>query len=297
MQYINKINGAVFFVDILGIGALTQNQISLEDEDFKDWLDQYDLDYNNQNLSASILGKFRYLLNKLNDKLESVTIAQLSDCAFIWSENISEVVIAANNFMTEAVLSGILCRGGLSFGEIIETTQNYKLGRFIVGEAVTRAVKLEGIAKSSRILIDQEFPHEFWKQNKSLCEKLQPLFVPFVNPLDFITYDEFKWYLVPDLDETIADLRLINESCKIDLTKKRLRLASLVRLSPMYFWNTRSSQGLVQLKATINFMSESGLLEIKHSFGWTDVASKRSFKIIDNVKKLIETDKGYRKVK
>lgn len=43
MELINKIQGAVFFVDILGFGALTQKKINIKDKDFAIWLDQYSL--------------------------------------------------------------------------------------------------------------------------------------------------------------------------------------------------------------------------------------------------------------
>ncbi|WP_304343884.1 hypothetical protein [Chryseobacterium koreense] len=157
MELINKIQGAVFFVDILGFGELTQKKITLKNEDFSAWLDQYSLEYENQNLAASILAKFREILLKVDEKFEDVTTSQLSDCAFVWSKNIKEVIISANNIMSECISNGVLCRGGLSYGEIIETSQNHKLGRFILGDAVTNAVKLEGIAKGCRIMIHQEF--------------------------------------------------------------------------------------------------------------------------------------------
>lgn len=293
MEYLKKVNGAVFFVDILGMGALTQNQMNLQDIDYIDWLAQYGLEYNNQHLSASILGSFRAILNKKNQEFTNVTIAQLSDCAFFWSENISDVLIAANNFMTDAMNEGILCRGGISCGEIIETTQSYDLGRFIVGEAVTQAVKLEGLAKGARILIDQEVPHLLWNQDEQFSIRIQPMFQPFTNPLDYNTFDEYLWYLVPNLDKQIKDLRLANYQERLSLTKQRLKLAAQIRLSPKYNWNTRSKHGLIQLRASINFIAKNNLLEVKHEFDWSDVLSKRSFKTLENLENIIETDNGY----
>jgi len=293
MEYLKKINGAVFFVDILGIGALTQNQINLTEVDYIDWLDQYGLEHNNQHLSASLLGSFRAILNNINQEFNNITIAQLSDCAFIWSENIADVIIAANNFMTEALTQGILCRGGISYGEIIETTQGYDLGRFIVGEAVTKAVKLESLSKGARVLIDQEIPQELFNQDEEFSKKTQPMFQPFTNPLDFNTYDEFLWYMVPNLDKKIDDLRIANYPTRLSLTIERLKLAANIRVSPKFYWNSRSKHGLIQLKATVNFISQNNLLDVKHDFGWNDVVMKRSFNSLENLEKVIDNDKGY----
>ena len=293
MQYLNRITGAVFFIDILGIGALTQNKIDLKFEDFDLWLSPLGLEHDNQTLAASILGEFRRILNDVNQQFPNVTIAQLSDCAFVWSEDISDIVVASNNLMSECISNGILCRGGLSFGEIIETTQNYDLGRFIVGQAATNAVKLEGIAKGARILMDQGFPIEFWEQNKDLRSRMEPMFQPFINPLDFITYDEYKWYLVPFISDDIEDLSVADTNYRLSLTKRRLKLASAVRHNEKYNWNSRSVQGLIQLKATINFMSEGGLLGIGHNFQWIDVTKQRSNNTQSHVAELIDNDEDY----
>ena len=293
MKFINRIEGAVFFVDILGVSALTENKLKLDDNDFNDWLNQYGLEHNNQYLAASILGEFRKILNDLKNQFNNIKISQLSDCAFIWSENVTDVLIAANNLMSKAVVSGILCRGGLAYGEIIETTQNYDLGRFIVGSAVTRAAKLEGLAKGARIMMDQEFPNAFWEKDKTFDNRINEMFKPFINPLDFQTYDEFKWYLVPNLDSTVKDLSISDYDYRLSLTKQRLNLATKIRLSPKFYWNSKSPQGLVQLRATLSFMTENKLLDINHNFDWTEPSEKRSNEIVKNVECLITTDKDY----
>ena len=106
MEFIKRMTGAVFFVDILGFGALTQNQINLSPEDFSPWLDKYHQQHDNQVLAAAILAEFRKILIDL-DETYSVTISQLSDCAFIWSENIKDVILVANNIMSRCIDSGI----------------------------------------------------------------------------------------------------------------------------------------------------------------------------------------------
>jgi hypothetical protein len=294
MELISKYDGAVFFVDILGMTALTNSKMTLVAEDYSHWLDQHGKEYTDQYLAASILAEFRQILIGLNQTFESVTVSQLSDCAFVWSRNITDIVLFASKFMTTAINRGILCRGGLTYGEIIETNQNHELGRFIVGKAVTDAAKLEGVAKGARVLIDQDFPHSLWEQDKDFAERTIPLFAPFTNPLDYTDYDEFKWYLCPDLSSTVNNLSILSNAEKITLTKSRLKIANQVRCSPKFNWNSKSKEGLIQLKATINFISENSLLEISHNFAWNDAVAKRGNEIVESINRKIDSYKDYR---
>jgi len=297
MELISKNEGAVFFVDILGMTALTNNKIDLSKEDYSPWLDQYHLDYTNQFLAASILAQFRKILIELEKIFKNVTISQLSDCAFIWSDNIADIVLFASNFMTKAVRNGLLCRAGLTYGEIIETNQNHKFGRFIVGKAVTDAAKLEGIAKGARVLIDEDFPHHLWERDKDFAERTIPLFAPFVNPLDYSTYDEFKWYLCPDIDRNVKNLSMLEISEKIELTRQRLKIANIIRCSPKYNWNSKSKEGLIQVRASISFISENKLLDILHNFEWKDVVGKRDNATVDRVCNKIDSYQDYKVIK
>lgn len=287
MELIKKMTGAVFFVDILGFGALTQNQVKLSDNDFAPWLDKYNQPYDNQVLAAAILAEFREILTDI-DQTFSVTISQLSDCAFVWSENIKDVIIVANNIMTRCINSGILCRGGLSYGEIIETNQNHSLGRFILGKAVTEAVKLEGIAKGCRIMITEEFPFNLHEQDVEFSNIIFPLFETFVNPLDYITYDEFKWYCVPNMIENMAELSTLKIEEKNKLTFERLILASKMRGHPKFSWNSKS-QGLIHLKASITLLSASNdkPFNIKHNFDWSNIIDSRSLESVNKIKNLL----------
>ena len=288
MNLINKIEGAVFFVDILGIGFLTQNQIDLKKEDYEPWLKKYHLEYNAQHLAAALLSEFREVLNELKLEFPDVTFAQLSDCAFIWSENITAVVIIVNRLMNNCLSRGLLCRGGLTYGEIIETTKNLDLGKFIVGDAVSRAVKLEGIAKGARVLIDQEIPIKLWEYDQNFREKINPMFEPFTNPLDFMIYDEFRWYLVPMLSPDMENLDFISNEYRVRLTKDRLLLACNVMYSSRFSWNSKNTGGKIQLKATVNFLSANSLLKIYHNFEWTDIGQKRNDKYVESIKKTVE---------
>ncbi len=295
MQLLNKYQGTVFFVDILGIGALTKNQIKLESSDFDLWLNHHNLEHNNQYLAAALLAEFREILIELQNEFENVKFSQLSDCAFIWSESTTDVIIVAQNFMTRAIKRGILCRGGMSFGEIIETQKDHRIGRFIVGEAVTNAVKLESTSKGARVLIDENLPNQFWREHESFAQKLSPIFSEFTNPLDFNIYDEFKWYLIPHLGLEIGNLETLSKDEKLNYTKERLKLASEVRVSPKFNWNTKSKEGLVQMNATMNILTENNLLGLSHNFDWKNVVTeKRTANIVENLKLIIDAEENYK---
>ncbi len=294
MELISKNNGAVFFVDILGMSALTNSQINLIDEDYSPWLDQHHKEYTNQFLAASILAEFRNILMEFNQRYPNVTISQLSDCAFIWSENIKEIVLFASNFMSTSVRRGLLCRGGLTYGEIIETNQNHSLGRFIVGKAVTDAVRLEGIPKGVRVLIDQDFPSHLWEYDKNFAERTIPLFEPFINPLDYTTYDEFKWYLCPNLDDNVKNLSILSPEERVELTKERLKVANVIRCSPKFNWNSKSKEGLIQIRASINFVAANEILDVLHNFEWTSEVSKRNDATVISIRDQIDNYPDYK---
>lgn len=102
VELISKYDGAVFYVDILGMTALTNSKMTLTDEDYSHWLDQHGKEYTDQYLAASILAEFRQILIGLNASFQTVTVSHLSDCAFVWSKNITDVILFASNFMTTA---------------------------------------------------------------------------------------------------------------------------------------------------------------------------------------------------
>ena len=184
----------------------------------------------------------------------------------------------------------------MTYGEIIETAQNDDLGRFILGQAVTAAVNLESIAKGARVMIDQEFPPHLWKFDKKIAEKINPLFAPFTNPLDYTDYDEFKWYVFSELSSSMKNLDFSSKQERIAHTKTRLKIANQVRCSPKFNWNSKSKEGLVQIKATINFISENGILDILHNFSWNDVMPKKEDIIADTISRKIDSYEDYRLV-
>lgn len=154
----------------------------------------------NQIIAAWSISKFREILSIIGSKY-SVSISQMSDCAFIWSENVSDVILASSDFMWKATLTGLLCRAGLSYGEVlIPENDNNNYGTFILGEAVTRAVNLEKTGKGCRIFTDSDtigqIYNVFPKGNNHNWHKIyQASFSEIRNNLDYSIHDEFKWYL------------------------------------------------------------------------------------------------------
>lgn len=292
---LKSFNGAVLYIDLLGFGALTKGQIPLTKNDLLPWLKRKGHPTNHQFLAAEILVVFRKILIDLNIAIPYVKVSQLSDCAFVWSNDIKSVLTFSHKFMHRAIKKGVFIRGGLAFGEIIETEQNHNLGRLIVGNAVSNAVELEGLAKGSRILINQQLPTELYLQDKDFANVTYQMFQPFTNLLDYHVYDEFKWYLTDNL-ETIPDFGLSSLSIeeKIALTKKRLKLANLVQHSELFSWNATTNAGSVHLQATSNFLSENYLLNIFHCFEGKPISKKRNDRNVINMDKIVDEDSYFK---
>lgn len=311
MEFANKIEGAVFFVDLLGIGALTQDGLTLDECHYSEWLDQYKVKYSDQYLATALLSEFRNVLMGLSREYSNVKLAQLSDCAFIWSENITEVILFANNLMTQAIKKGLLCRAGLAYGEIIDTgeNENHKLGKFIVGSAVSRAVKLEGMSKGARVLIDEDFPSHFYEYDQNFSRTIKGMFASFKNNLDYTIYDEFKWYLIPNLTKNMINYSAISDLEKVSFVQKRLELAAHVRFSPKYNWNVSSKQGIIQVKATIDLLTaqDFSIFNIWHNFRWKadeietieklEDREERSYSKLERVKEKILEKEHYKSIK
>jgi hypothetical protein len=291
---LEKKNGAVFFVDILGFAALTQNKIELDKKDYAAWnIPRHLPKHDNQVLAATILVEFRDILFKYQASYPDVTIAQLSDCAFIWSENIRDVIIVACNLMRECVKKGILCRGGLSCGEIIETSQKNNLGRLILGEAVSNAARLEQSgAKGMRIMMNQEVPSSLYDYDEKIYNQMEVLFQSFENPLDYKVYDELKWYYVPTMNNDIPKLRNAERNYIIESTRERIKLAGYLRLHPRFSWNAKNEEGKNQLISSIRFIAanEKTIFNIHHWFDWNNLVDKRSDATFNKMKELVDNE-------
>jgi hypothetical protein len=230
--------GAVLFVDILGIGSLTTSKVELVDEnDFQSISWSSKLNVSNQTFCAALLSTFRRNLKKIHKK--GVKIAQLSDCAFLWSKDSDELLEVARQLFWSNAYAGVLTRAGMSFGQIVEPQAVAStIGQFVCGEAVTRAVEIERNGKGSRIFIDAFLPGQV------LPSFAPSAFTDLVNAADFRRVDEFCWFSLPDAD--LNGRKLSNAQIG-----KIADLSLTLQYSPMFRWNAASSAGQLQLAATI----------------------------------------------
>lgn len=244
------LNGAVLFVDMLGFGALTQGQIQIAKSDFTSHRFSGDYDDHAHIFSAKLLAKFRSRLTKI--KVKNLKIAQLSDCAFIWSEEVDLVVEAARKLMWLNIKGGLLCRAGLSYGEIIEPDLvDIKLGAFICGKAVTEAVKLESVGKGARVFVGNEF-------SKGLIKIPIHAFSNCIDHSDGRMINEFLWYCYPDVEsvEVNDNVYLERRPSSSGLAKVQA-LIKLLKESEKFMWNRKSTAGKKQLDNTIRVIKDS----------------------------------------
>lgn len=248
--------GAVFFIDLLGTGALTQKKVKLTAQDYEAWSLKSEANANEHLFCATLLVKFRTCLAEVHERHPAVKVAQLSDCAFIWSKDVTEVLETAQEMMWAFVRAGLFCRGGIAYGEIIEPEKVRKtLGQFVLGEAVSRAVGLEGAGKGCRVFSDDSLPsHIFGKSHKSGFDP--QTFDYLKNPLDGSVVDEFKWYIQGTPGK--ADVSDKEKVCGL------LELISLLRYSPLFSWNASTSAGRIQLACSIESISSATAAITKH---------------------------------
>lgn len=235
------------FVDMLGFSALTRGRLSLAEQEYQPWKVPADSNYPNQLLAAQILLAFRKVLLRTQRHYSVVKLAQLSDCAFLWSKNPSSLVQAGRYLMHEAVKTGLLCRGGLAYGDIHEPNKvNHSIGAFIVGDAVTRAASYETMGKGMRIFTDAETA-------QAILEK-QPheSFYGLKNPLTGDIVDEWQWY-TPELNFTPSAHKSRLKNAIIDLVSCH----TMLRFSPRFAWNAASSEGGRQLACSIESISQA----------------------------------------
>lgn len=230
-------DGAVLFVDILGISALTTSSTPIVlEQDFKALNPRSKKTGGNQLFCARLLSIFRK--NLLQCRTKGLKIAQLSDCAFLWAPNENLVVEAAKVLFKKNAETGIFARGGMTFGQIIEPERtNLRLGQFICGNAVTRAALLESSGKGSRIFIDREIG------GRQIQGTSPSAFEGLANPADYRMIDEFTWFSCPSHSETRSE----------GLERLKALIALRIRFQhfPAFRWNAASKPGLIQLGATI----------------------------------------------
>jgi hypothetical protein len=234
----NIYEGAVLFVDILGVGALTKSKTdTVTVDDFAAFGSRRTEDLRNQVFCAVLLSRFRRNLRAC--KTQDVRVAQLSDCAFVWSKNTDAVVEFARKLFWTNLNSGLLCRAGLTYGEIVEPDKiGVKIGDFVCGEAVTRAVEIEEAGKGSRIFIDCEIG------GKRLANTPPDVFVPVSSAIDFRTVDEYAWFALPPEGNVAAGAP---REHIMSIVEASLRL----RFKPHFRWNAASPRGRIHVGATI----------------------------------------------
>ncbi|EJN2875133.1 hypothetical protein NPT70_000386 [Salmonella enterica subsp. enterica serovar Goelzau] len=294
---------AVFFIDILGMSALTQGEIDLHGIEEKIDTSIYEVEINgekdisspNQIIATWTLKRFREALRSVHSKY-NVRISQLSDCAFLWSESSSELLLASSELMWELTFAGVLCRGGISYGEvIIPTNDKESFGPFILGDAVTRAAKHEGRGKGCRVFTDADAISHFHddfpgKVNAPVVSTniYNNIFSPITNPLDFSIIDEFKWYVFHDLKNTAAS------ATDIDHAKHAMYMAGLVstlKHSPHYAWNSLNKQGIIQLAGSMEAISSAISLHTGHD--GAKLSAEYSIVGLDNVNRSHEIVKRH----
>lgn len=290
--------GAVFFVDILGFSALTKGLVNgITDEDYAAWGVRNADNHANSFLAATILVEFRDVLHKLKSRYPNINVGQLSDCAFIWSDDVL-MVLQAMHFVMWAMIrdKGILCRGGVAYGEIVDVDNaNYNLGAFVVGDAVTRAVKNEGRLKGPRVAMDVTFPDVLWSEKSKsvfINHYSVDLFHPNESEIDLTVVDEYRWYLCED-SELLTVRNLSFNDC-VDLTKKRLQLSNVLRFHPRMGWNSRGAEGLLQLQAGMKSLTANRILNVLHNFEMSIVDEQgRKQKRMESMNVKIDNDKYY----
>jgi hypothetical protein len=94
------------------------------------------------------------------------------------------------------------------------------------------------------------------------------------------------------MDDKVEELPIASQKTKVKLTIDRLKLASCLRLHPKFSWNSKSSQGLIHLIASVNFITETedAVFKIKHEFDWKNVVEDRSYESMDRIEIVMENE-------
>lgn len=281
---LKEYTGAVFFVDILGVGALTQGKIEISEKDFLAHNFSYNSGFSEHQFCAKLLLKFRRILISATSDVKNIKVAQLSDCAFIWSEDPNIVVNVARDIMWRTVLGGLLCRGGLANGQIVEPDKiNTKLGMFICGGAATDAVKLEEAGKGARVFIKQELVSE-------LEDIPVAAFTSRKSLIDFSIIDEFQWYRYPGFIKSSHDN--LNKKLVMD---GLIKIIAMLKHSPKYTWNASSHLGRVQLASSIDIIStetENYIKDLDLKFGYEYMVDHLNNRSERTYKKILSSYQG-----
>ena len=150
--------------------------------------------------------------------------------------------------MWALIKSGVLCRGGIAYGNIVEPDRvNTSLGRFVLGEAATKAVDMEKSGKGCRIFSDVDLPSEI--SGKKLFRH-EP-FHGNKNPNDCSITDEFRWYLFPN---GISNHEYHDRNNKASVLAI-MKAVSMLKYSPMFGWNVSNRAGEIQVASSIDTLT------------------------------------------
>ncbi|MCE4351128.1 hypothetical protein LYZ86_18160 [Xanthomonas hortorum pv. cynarae] len=184
--------------------------------------------------------------------------------------------------MREAASRGLLCRGGLAYGDIHEPNKlNQSLGAFVVGDAVTRAANSESMGKGMRVFTDAETVHHFSES----CQ--HEVFKELKNSLTGEIVDEWSWYAL-SREELGAD--------KSTMAAALLKLATChatLRYSPKLAWSATTTEGLRQISCSIAAVSDH-MYELsggRSDFGFTvDGLMQSDMKRSDKTVRIVSKD-------
>ncbi len=298
MYKLKRTNAAVFFIDILGFSALTSkdNLIKsavLSENVVHKYLSELNFDTKQNDISidddySRNLIISAWLMKYFRESIEEVSLRYnikndvFSDCAYLWSSSILDLIFAVNDLMWNLTFKGILCRGGLSYGEIIENDGNNK-NRILLGDAVSNAYKNENSTggKGCRVFTDRNFVIEASEEIKKMmdiqsrkkkkldnCNYLAVLETykdVFKYERIYTTYsivDEFKWYCYPNIQTLVSNNNYFNNRKLYKIKSLLYRSELLIRFisSETYLWNRLNNNGKIQLSASCLAISDS----IKH---------------------------------
>jgi hypothetical protein len=190
---------------------------------------------------------FRKALSQTKKAFDTVKVAQLSDCAFLWSTDVGAIVDAGRYLMHEAALNGLLCRGGLAFGDVHEPDKvNQSLGAFIVGDAVTRAATYETMGKGMRVFTDSE------TARRVLTARPTAGFQPLVNPLTGDTIDEWRWYAPSQSPLSERNMKKLREELE-----RLVGCHTMLRYSPRLAWSATTTEGCRQIACSVVAVSDA----------------------------------------
>jgi hypothetical protein len=255
------IPGHAAFIDILGMSTLTRGELELSNS----CIQGYDISYSaseqtiHHHIAFEVLAIFRKKLQTVKREFKSVTFSQFSDCAFLWSKNVTEVFNATVRLMFLTLEAGLLCRAGISSGEILLPKKESKIGRFLAGSAITNAATNEKIGKGSRLFTDPPFVVKIGDYFNGAV-LFNQVFKVLTIPTDYTKLDEIRWFF-------LKDFNLLNRTqfVNIDEIQKILfdcsNLISILMHSPKFQWNILNNAGRIQIAATIESIA-AGMVEI-----------------------------------